>query len=180
MARNHAVYPILCMIAVTLVVLSACGGVPANLPESVASPLAQATTEGPATAIAAVLTEAPAAMTSRATSGGPSTPVPPASATKVATSTAGVSAAGIPSQSASGQTPAWGVRTKTSGCVARGALPDPACTPGDIFPTATREQICVSGYSSSVRNVPESEKEQGYAEYGITHHTFGQFESDIL
>jgi hypothetical protein len=38
----------------------------------------------------------------------------------------------------------------------------------------------VSGYSRSVRNVPDSEKNQVYAEYGITHHTTGQYEVDHL
>src|SRR5690242_17052820 len=37
-----------------------------------------------------------------------------------------------------------GVRTKTSGCVATNALPDPACTPGAIINGATRNAICVS------------------------------------
>src|SRR5262245_2497617 len=62
----------------------------------------------------------------------------------------------------------FGVKTKTSGCVAKGGLPDHACTPGDIFTNATKDQICVSGYSSSVRDVPQSVKEQVYAAYGIT------------
>jgi len=74
----------------------------------------------------------------------------------------------------------FGVRTKTSGCVAAGGLPDPACTPGAIFPSVTREQICQPGYARSVRNVPTSEKDAVYAEYGITHHYAGQYEVDHL
>ena len=73
-----------------------------------------------------------------------------------------------------------GERTKTQGCTVQGALPDSACTPGAIFSTATTQQICKSGYASSVRNVPSSEKDQVYAEYGITHHVSGQFEIDHL
>ncbi len=73
-----------------------------------------------------------------------------------------------------------GQRTKTSGCVVHGALQDSACTPGAIFSTATVQQICKSGYSSSVRNVPTSEKDQVYAEYSITHHSAGQYEVDHL
>jgi hypothetical protein len=73
-----------------------------------------------------------------------------------------------------------GTRTKTSGCVAQDALPDPDCTPGAIFPDATKDKICVPGYSSGVRNVPESEKNQVYAEYGIKSHTTGQYEVDHL
>jgi hypothetical protein len=74
----------------------------------------------------------------------------------------------------------WGVRTKTSGCQVHGPLQDFACTPGDIFPNATKDVICQSGYASSVRNVPTSEKNEVYAEYGITHHSAGQYEVDHL
>jgi hypothetical protein len=73
-----------------------------------------------------------------------------------------------------------GTRTKTTGCVAQNALPDPACTPGAIFPEATKDKICVPGYSSEVRNVPQSEKNQAYEEYGIQTHTTGQYEVDHL
>lgn len=74
----------------------------------------------------------------------------------------------------------WGVRTQTSGCQARGPLQDPACTPGDIITTATKDVICKSGYAKSVRNVPTSEKNAVYAAYGITHHSAGQYEVDHL
>jgi uncharacterized protein YceK len=77
-------------------------------------------------------------------------------------------------------TPHWGVQTKTSGCTVQGPLPDSACTPGDILPNATKDAICQSGYARSVRNVPTSEKNQAYAEYGITHHSSGQYEVDHL
>ncbi len=73
-----------------------------------------------------------------------------------------------------------GAQTKTTGCVAHGGLPDSACTPGAIFPDATTQQICAYGYSRSVRNVPYSEKEQAYAEYGIQYHSPGQYEVDHL
>ena len=73
-----------------------------------------------------------------------------------------------------------GKRTKTSGCVAHEGLPDSACTPGAVFATATVQEICKSGYSSSVRNVPFSEKDQAYAEYGIHSHSSGQYEVDHL
>jgi hypothetical protein len=74
----------------------------------------------------------------------------------------------------------WGKQTKTSDCQVNGAFQDRACTPGAIFPKVTKNDICVSGYSRSVRNVPDSEKNQVYAEYGITHHTTGQYEVDHL
>ncbi|SRR5258708_16965082 len=72
----------------------------------------------------------------------------------------------------------WGVQTKTSGCQAQNGLPDLACTPGAILPNVTRADICKSGYAGSVRNVPDSEKNQVYAEYGIKTHTAGQYEVD--
>ena len=74
----------------------------------------------------------------------------------------------------------FGVQTKTSGCQAHNGLPDSACTPGAIIASATVSEICASGYSSSVRNVPTSEKNQAYAEYGIASHVSGQYEVDHL
>jgi hypothetical protein len=74
----------------------------------------------------------------------------------------------------------FGVQTKTSGCVASGGLPDSACTPGAIFPDATKDKICQSGYAGSVRNVSTSEKDQVYAEYEIASHSPGQYEVDHL
>jgi len=76
--------------------------------------------------------------------------------------------------------PHWGVQTRTSGCMAHNGLPDSACTPGAIIDTATKDAICVSGYSQSLRNVPTTEKNQVYSEYGIISHTAGQYEVDHL
>lgn len=36
--------------------------------------------------------------------------------------------------------------------------PNPGLTPGDVFPGATAAQVCVPGYSKSVRNVSSEEK----------------------
>jgi hypothetical protein len=85
-----------------------------------------------------------------------------------------------PTTGAPGTVQQLGQRTKTSGCVSSNGLPDPACTPGAIFPGATVDQICTPGYSSSVRNVPQSVKEEVYAEYGIASHEPGQYEVDHL
>lgn len=71
-----------------------------------------------------------------------------------------------------------GQRTKDSGCAATGTEQDLACTPGAIIPSATKEQICVPGYSKTVRNVPSSLKQQVFSEYGIASHTKGQYEVD--
>ena len=58
-------------------------------------------------------------------------------------------------------------------------LPDPKMTPGATLPVATGD-ICVSGYSEKVRNVPSDVKQQVYAEYGITRHRPGEYEVDHL
>ncbi len=79
-----------------------------------------------------------------------------------------------------GGTPNFGVQTKTSGCQAHNGLPDSACTPGALLATGTKDAICKSGYAKSVRNVPDSVKNQVYAEYGIKSHTPGQYEVDHL
>jgi len=82
--------------------------------------------------------------------------------------------------SPSSSTSHLGAQTKMSGCLAHGGLPDSACTPGAIFTNATPQQICTYGYTRSVRNVPYSEKDQAYAEYGIQYHSSGQYEVDHL
>jgi hypothetical protein len=69
-------------------------------------------------------------------------------------------------------------QTKFSNCQVNGKYPDHACTPGAIIASATKDQICVSGYSKGVRNVPDQEKKDVYAEYGITHRTTGEYEVD--
>jgi len=72
-------------------------------------------------------------------------------------------------------------RTKFSDCEAKGPLQDPDCTPGDIFPDATKDEICVSGYSSTVRNVSVSLKKKVFAQYGIKYPVpFGSYEVDHL
>ena len=58
-------------------------------------------------------------------------------------------------------------------------LPDPKMSPGAVL-DVTASDICVSGYSSKVRNVPQSEKDQVYQEYGITTHAPGSYEVDHL
>ncbi len=65
-------------------------------------------------------------------------------------------------------------------CRVRGALPDPTCTPGAVFNTATKAQICVSGYSTTVRDVPQSLWNKVFAEYGITVHSGATYEVDHL
>jgi hypothetical protein len=52
---------------------------------------------------------------------------------------------------------------------------DPAVTQANVHQT-----ICVSGYTATVRNVPQSEKDEVYREYGITSHAPGEYEVDHL
>jgi hypothetical protein len=85
-----------------------------------------------------------------------------------------------PQPPVTGAAPGLGQRTKTSGCVAANSLPDPACTPGAIFPAATVDEICTPGYTTKVRDVPIELKDQVYAEYGIASHEPGQYEVDHL
>ena len=58
-------------------------------------------------------------------------------------------------------------------------MPNPNLTPGDAL-DVTAADICVSGYSKKVRNVPQSVKEQVYREYGITTRQKGEYEVDHL
>jgi len=72
-------------------------------------------------------------------------------------------------------------RTKFSDCETREPLPDPDCTPGAIFPDATIDEICVSGYSAKVRDVSISLKKKVFADYGIEYPVpFGSYEVDHL
>jgi hypothetical protein len=47
-------------------------------------------------------------------------------------------------------------------------MPRHGLTPGAVL-TTSAATVCVSGYSSRVRDVPDSEKELAYARYGIAH-----------
>jgi hypothetical protein len=58
-------------------------------------------------------------------------------------------------------------------------LNDLRATPGSVF-TVGLSTICRTGYAESVRDVPESEKQDVYAEYGIARHRFDQYEVDHL
>lgn len=71
-----------------------------------------------------------------------------------------------------------GQQTKFSNCTIQGKLPDKDCTPGAVFTNVTKDQICVAGYSKSVRNVNTLEKNQVFQEYGILSHGPGAYEID--
>jgi hypothetical protein len=58
--------------------------------------------------------------------------------------------------------------------------PSLTLTPGAVFVDATAEQVCVVGYSASVRDVPSSLRDQVFAAYGLTNIDRSQFDVDHL
>jgi hypothetical protein len=65
-------------------------------------------------------------------------------------------------------------RTKTSGCT-RGVNPDRRCSPGAYYSGLTKAVICSSGFhTSSIRNVPQSEKYALESEYGMPARLYGR------
>lgn len=58
-------------------------------------------------------------------------------------------------------------------------VPDPALTPGAAL-DVTAADICVSGFSKRVRNVPAEFKREAYANYGVRTHEPDEYEIDHL
>ena len=59
------------------------------------------------------------------------------------------------------------------------SYPNPALTPGAILPEVTESQICVAGYSATVRNVSTATKRQVFANYSIAYPPpSGEYEVD--
>jgi len=52
-------------------------------------------------------------------------------------------------------------------CDTDGVFPDAECTPGNVFPNCTIDNMCVRGYSATVRHMPKSKKLKVYEMYGI-------------
>jgi len=72
-----------------------------------------------------------------------------------------------------GATVLLAARTKTSGC-APGPNPDRRCSPGAYYSRLTTAVICSSAFrTSTIRNVPESEREAVELEYGIAPARYG-------
>jgi hypothetical protein len=68
--------------------------------------------------------------------------------------------------------PEWGHVTKTSGCAANGSLPDPACTPGNINQSLTKDVICAADFRTDTYRDKEStptQKAATYMTYNIPH-----------
>ncbi|MFO1419522.1 MAG: hypothetical protein U1F59_00885 [Candidatus Competibacteraceae bacterium] len=58
-------------------------------------------------------------------------------------------------------------------------LPDPQMTPGDVL-TTDAAVICVPGYTKTVRDVPQSVKNQVYRQYGVISREPREYEVDHL
>lgn len=79
---------------------------------------------------------------------------------------------------ACGGSPAAPASSAPSGHVGPASLyPNPALTPGDIFPGVTAKEVCTPGYASSVRAVTSEEKAQVFKRYGIKDEP-GKYEVD--
>jgi hypothetical protein len=70
-------------------------------------------------------------------------------------------------------------RTHSSGCVVRGPLPDPGCTPGSVR-TGDLQLVCTPGSSRRARDVSPALKRAIYRSYGIARHRRGAYEIDHL
>ena len=65
-------------------------------------------------------------------------------------------------------------RTKTSGCKL-GPNSDRRCSPGAYYSKLTKVVICSASFrTSSIRNVPQSEKYEAEAEYGMVQKLYGR------
>jgi hypothetical protein len=72
-----------------------------------------------------------------------------------------------------GQTVLLAPRARTSGCQ-RGPEPDRRCSPGAYYSRLTTAVICSGSFSTStIRDVPQSEKFQVESEYGMTPTYYG-------
>ena len=58
-------------------------------------------------------------------------------------------------------------------------LPDPQMTPGDVL-TQDASVICVPGYTKTVRDMPQSVKNQVYRQYGVVSRAPREYEVDHL
>jgi hypothetical protein len=72
-----------------------------------------------------------------------------------------------------GATVALGARTQSRGCTLA-PRPDRACSPGAYYSGLTTGVLCSSGFrTSSIRNVPESEKHEVEVEYRLAPRPYG-------
>jgi hypothetical protein len=158
----------------SLALVAACGG---------GAPPPAATAPGPANASASAAEASPLAPQEST----PDSPGPSASSSPAPSATASARAAPTSpplSMEAKAETPtpstfAPAPATHQTGCKARGALPDPACTPGAVM-TKDLDIICHHG-TRDRRHVGASVHEQAFTEYGYSFpQARGAFEVDHL
>jgi hypothetical protein len=90
---------------------------------------------------------------------------------RAGTSAGGTQGAPVPNV---GATVLLAPRTSTSGC-RRGEEPDRRCSPGAYYSGLTKAVICSPGFhTSTVRNVPQSEKFAVEQEYGMQPRSYGR------
>lgn len=70
-------------------------------------------------------------------------------------------------------------RTKTSGCVVKMGLPDPACTPGAVNFALTREQVC-SMHATDERHTHSAVIRETFVAYGVSRDDGVEREDDHL
>jgi hypothetical protein len=71
------------------------------------------------------------------------------------------------------------LQSRPSFTIARVTQTDPHCTPGAIYKSATKQQICIPGYSLLSRNVDEKTKKEVFRDYKIIG-SYGDYEVDHL
>ena len=78
-----------------------------------------------------------------------------------------------PSAPAVGATVLLAPRTQSTGC-RRGVRPDRDCSPGAYSSALTTSVVCSAGFrTSTIRNVPDSEKHAVEVEYGLAPRAYG-------
>jgi hypothetical protein len=93
--------------------------------------------------------------------------------TNTTTASSTPSASLSPSTVAVGETVLLAQRTRTSGCQ-RGPEPDRRCSPGAYYSRLTTAVVCSGSFrTSTIRNVPQSEKFQVESEYGMAPAYYG-------
>ncbi len=108
------------------------------------------------------------------------TPAPPASSPPAPTSTSAPTVVAAPPKSAP-RPSQEAVPTPLFITGAGGAvLPNRTLTPGEVFPSATGAQVCVPGYSRSVRNVTDSVRRGVFAAYHVDYALHSNYELDHL
>lgn len=80
----------------------------------------------------------------------------------------------------SGPAPDGGPATRMPDCVFQNSNPDKACTPGEIIPGITADQICSPEYAKQEPRLPKRLKASIFAAYGISDDKASNYELDYL